>query len=31
MHDDARIEARTRLIRSMGRETVTLDEFARSH
>jgi hypothetical protein len=31
MHDDGRIEARTRLIRPMGRETVTLDEFARSH
>jgi predicted RNA methylase len=31
MHDDGRIEARTRLIRPMSRETVTLDEFARSH
>ena len=31
MLDDGRIEARTRLIRPMTRETVTLDEFARSH
>ena len=31
MHDDGRIEARTRLIRPMARETVKLDEFARSH
>ena len=31
MDDDGRVEARTRLIRPMGRETVTLDEFARSH
>jgi P-loop containing NTP hydrolase pore-1/C-terminal domain on Strawberry notch homologue len=31
MHDDGRVEARTRLIRPMSRETVTSDEFARSH
>ncbi len=31
MDDDGRVEARTRLIRPMARETVTLDEFARSH
>ncbi len=31
MHDDGTIEARTRLIRPMGRDTVTSDEFARSH
>jgi hypothetical protein len=31
MHDDGRVEARTRLIRPMTRETVKLDEFARSH
>ena len=31
MHDDGRVEARTRLIRPMTRETMTLDEFARSH
>lgn len=31
MHDDGRVEARTRLIRPMGRETVSLDEFTRSH
>ena len=31
MHDDGRVETRTRLIRPMTRENVTLDEFARSH
>ena len=31
MHDDGTIEARTRLIRPMSRDTVTSDEFARSH
>jgi hypothetical protein len=31
MHDDGRVEARTRLVRPMSRETVTLDEFGRSH
>jgi predicted RNA methylase len=31
MHDDGTIQARTRLIRPMTRETVTSDEFARSH
>ena len=31
MHDDGRVEARTRLIRPMTRETVTSDEFGRSH
>jgi protein strawberry notch len=31
MQDDGSIEARTRLIRPMARETVTSDEFARSH
>ena len=31
MHDDGRVEARTRLVRPMSRETVNLDEFARSH
>ena len=31
MHDDGAIEARTRLIRPMNRETVSLDEFGRSH
>jgi hypothetical protein len=31
MHDDGTIQARTRLIRPMSRETVTSDEFARSH
>jgi len=31
MHDDERVEARTRLIRPMTRETVKLDEFTRSH
>jgi hypothetical protein len=31
MHDDGRVEARTRLIRPMARETLTLDEFDRSH
>jgi hypothetical protein len=31
MHDDGHIVARTRLIRPMTRETLTLDEFNRSH
>jgi hypothetical protein len=31
MHDDGRVEARTRLVRPMARETLTLDEFDRSH
>ena len=31
MDDDGHVVARTRLIRPMTRETVTLDEFARSH
>lgn len=31
MLDDGRVEARTRLIRPMSRETVALDEFSRSH
>ncbi len=31
MHDDGTIQARTRLVRPMSRETVTSDEFARSH
>jgi C-terminal domain on Strawberry notch homologue len=31
MQDDGRVEARTRLIRPMTRETLTLDEFDRSH
>jgi hypothetical protein len=31
MHDDGRVEARTPLIRPVNRETVSLDEFARSH
>ncbi len=31
MHDDGTVQARTRLIRPMMRETVTSDEFARSH
>ncbi|HZU88392.1 MAG TPA: strawberry notch C-terminal domain-containing protein, partial [Stellaceae bacterium] len=31
MRDDGRVEARTRLIRPMGRETLALDEFNRSH
>ena len=31
MHDDGRVEARTRLVRPMSRDTVTLDEFGRSH
>ena len=31
MQDDGRVEARTRLIRPMTRETVALDEFNRSH
>jgi hypothetical protein len=31
MHDDGRVEPRTRLLRPMTRESITLDEFARSH
>jgi hypothetical protein len=31
MHDDGTVVARTRLIRPMGRETLTVDEFSRSH
>jgi hypothetical protein len=31
MHDDGSIQARTRLIRPMARDTVTSDDFARSH
>ena len=31
MHDDGTVVARTRLVRPMGRETVSLDEFGRSH
>jgi C-terminal domain on Strawberry notch homologue len=31
MHDDGRVEPRTRLIRPMARETVSLDHFAHSH
>ncbi len=31
MHDDGTIQARTRLVRPMSRETVTSDELARSH
>jgi predicted RNA methylase len=31
MHDDGRVVARTRLVRPMSRETLTIDEFARSH
>jgi predicted RNA methylase len=31
MRDDGRVEARTRLIRPMGRETLALDDFNRSH
>ena len=31
MHDDGRVEARIRLVRPMGRETVNLDDFSRSH
>ena len=31
MDDDGKVEARTRLLRPMTRETVTSDEFARSH
>jgi hypothetical protein len=31
MHDDGTVEARTRLVRPMSRETVSLDEFSRSH
>jgi protein strawberry notch len=31
MHDDGHVVARTRLIRPMSRDTITVDEFARSH
>ncbi|MGH7110624.1 MAG: strawberry notch C-terminal domain-containing protein [Stellaceae bacterium] len=31
MNDDGRVEPRTRLIRPMGHETLTRDEFTRSH
>jgi predicted RNA methylase len=31
MHDDGRVEARTRLIRPMARETITLEQFEHSH
>ena len=31
MQDDGSIEARTRLIRPMARETITVDDFGRSH
>ena len=31
MHDDGRVVARTRLVRPMSRETLTIDEFSRSH
>jgi hypothetical protein len=31
MHDDGRVVARTRLVRPMSRETLTVDEFSRSH
>jgi hypothetical protein len=31
MHDDGTVVARTRLVRPIGRETVSLDEFGRSH
>ena len=31
MHDDGRVEPRTRLIRPMARETISLDHFAHSH
>ena len=31
MHDDGTVVARTRLVRPMGRETISLDEFSRSH
>ena len=31
MHDDGTVVARTRLVRPMGRETISLDDFARSH
>jgi hypothetical protein len=31
MHDDGSVEARTRLIRPMARETITLDQFEHSH
>ncbi|MBV8288332.1 MAG: strawberry notch family protein, partial [Hyphomicrobiales bacterium] len=31
MHDDGRVEPRTRLVRPMARETVSLDHFAHSH
>ena len=31
MHDDGTVVARTRLVRPMGRETLNVDEFSRSH
>ena len=31
MHDDGMVEARTRLIRPMARETITVDQFHHSH
>jgi hypothetical protein len=31
MHDDGQVLARTRLVRPMSRDTLTMDEFARSH
>jgi predicted RNA methylase len=31
MHDDGRVEARTRLVRPMLRETVTIEQFEHSH
>ncbi|MGH7065835.1 MAG: strawberry notch family protein, partial [Stellaceae bacterium] len=31
MHDDGAVEARTRLVRPMSRETISLDDFSRSH
>ena len=31
MHDDGTVVARTRLVRPMGRETLKVDEFSRSH
>jgi hypothetical protein len=31
MHDDGRVEARTRLVRPMMRETITADQFGHSH
>jgi hypothetical protein len=31
MHDDGTIQARTRLVRPMARETVSFDQFEHSH